>query len=195
MMAKIVTRANSDQIVGWIVEFLCKTPTNLIRIEGVCGSGKTTISRRLAAQGIGAHVEADTFAFKPTRPTAYPQCLRREELDGAISNAVRSGETVILDAICLDEVAPAIRWGHGLKIYVKRLSFSAIDPIWHEGFRLEDDPPTKEPERSVYLYHNRVLPHMNADLIVEFPEDLHRLPEVPYSRERCFDPPNSVIVE
>jgi hypothetical protein len=27
---------------------------------------------------------------------------------------------------------------------------------------------------------------MNADLIVEFPEDLHRLPEVAYSRERCF---------
>ena len=46
----------------------------------------------------------------------------------------------------------------------------------------------------MHLYHLKVLPHINADLIVEFPEDLHRLPELAYSRERCFDPSNSVMV-
>jgi hypothetical protein len=35
---------------------------------------------------------------------------------------------------------------------------------------------------------------MNADLIVEFPEDGHRLWKAPFSRERCFDPPNGVVV-
>jgi hypothetical protein len=84
--------------------------------------------------------------------------------------------------------------GTGLSIYVKRLSFNTIDPIWHTGLRLEDEPPINEPDRSVHLYHLKVLPHMNADLIVESPEDLHRLPKVAYSRERCFDPSNSVMV-
>ena len=69
------------------------------------------------------------------------------------------------------------------------------DPIWHVGFNLEDEPPINEPDRSVHFYHLKYQPHMKADLIVEFPEDGHQLPIAPYSRERCFDPTNSVIVD
>ena len=35
---------------------------------------------------------------------------------------------------------------------------------------------------------------MSADLIVEFPEDFHQLPTIPFSRERCFDPPNGFLI-
>jgi hypothetical protein len=38
------------------------------------------------------------------------------------------------------------------------------------------------------------LPHMNADLIVEYPEEFHRLSK-PFSREHCFDPTNGVVVD
>jgi hypothetical protein len=121
--------------------------------------------------------------------------LKREELDTAIARAISTSTTVILDAVCLEEVAPVQKWGRGLRIYVKKLSFNNVDPIWHVGYNLEDEPPTDEPHRSVHLYHLNTLPHMNADLIVEYPEEFHRLPKMPFSRERCFDPSNSIIMD
>jgi hypothetical protein len=124
----------------------------------------------------------------------YPGCIKQIELDAAIADAIKTENVVILDAVCLEEVAPVQRWGRGLTIYVKILSFNSIDPTWHVGFNLEDEPPINEPDRSVNLYHVKYAPHMKADLIVEFPGDFHQLPKVPFSRERCFDPPNSVFV-
>ena len=194
-MTKIITKSNTDQIASWIVEFLSNAPSNLIRIEGVCGSGKTSIGRKLAERGIGLHIEVDKFATKPPKPSPYRQCLKREELDTAIARAISTSTTVILDAVCLEEVAPVQKWGRGLRIYVKKLSFNNVDPIWHVGYNLEDEPPTDEPHRSVHLYHLNTLPHMNADLIVEYPEEFHRLPKMPFSRERCFDPSNSIIMD
>ena len=193
-MAKIITKSNPDEIVSWITDFASRSPTSPIRIEGVCGCGKTTIARKLAASGIGVHVDFDKFATKRPKPTPYAQCLRTEDLENELTNVVKFGKTVILDAVCLEEVAPVERWGRGLKIYIKQLSFNSVDPIWPVGFHLEDEPPAPEPHRSVHLYHLSALPHMNADLIVEFPEYLHQLSTTPFSRERCFDPPNSVIV-
>ena len=194
-MAKIITKSNTDELAACVAEYLSASPSKLVRIEGVCGSGKTTICRKLAENGIGLHIEIDRFATKLPKPTPYPQCLRQAELNAEIIRAMRTGKTVILDAVCLEEVAPAERWGRGLRIYVKQLSFNSVDPIWHVGINLEDDPPTDEPHRSVHLYHMNCLPHMNADLIVEYPEEFHRLPDVRYSRERCFDPSNSVTVD
>ena len=120
--------------------------------------------------------------------------MKQSELDAAISDAINTGKVVILDAACLAEVAPIQRWGRGLNIYVKRLSFNNVDPIWHEGINLEEEAPINEPHRSVHAYHLNYAPHMHADLIVEFPEEGHRLPDVPFSRERCFDPPSGIIV-
>jgi hypothetical protein len=176
-MAKIITKSNTDEIAGSIARVITNSPTKIVRIEGVCGSGKTTIGRKLAANGIGLHIEVDKFATKPSKPTPYPQCLKLAELNREISRATQTGKTVILDAVCLEEVAPAVQWGRGLRIYVKQLSFNSIDPTWHVGFQLEDEPPTDEPHRSVHLYHLNFLPHMNADLIVEYPEEFHRFPQ------------------
>jgi tRNA A37 threonylcarbamoyladenosine biosynthesis protein TsaE len=52
-MAKIITKSNSDEIAGWIAEFLSSSPSTLLRLEGVCGSGKTTIGRKLSERGVG----------------------------------------------------------------------------------------------------------------------------------------------
>src|SRR5260370_30684088 len=75
MMAKIITKSNSDEIAGWITEFLSSAPSTLVRLEGVCGSGKTTIGRKLSERGVGLHINADKFATKPSKPTPYPQML------------------------------------------------------------------------------------------------------------------------
>jgi hypothetical protein len=193
-MSKIVTKSSTDQLADWITEFLARSPAKLIRIDGVCGSGKTTVSRKLAAKGVGLHIEADKFAVQQLNEIPYSQCLKQDELDAAIAGAIRTGQIVILDAVCLEEVAPVERWGRGLNIYVKMLSFNGAYPIWHAGFNLEDEPPMIEPHRSVHAYHLKYTPHMNADLIIEFSgDDLDQLPKMPLSRERCFDPPNSVV--
>jgi hypothetical protein len=193
-MTSIITKSSSDELAACIAEFTSSSPAKLIRMEGICGSGKTTIARKLAANGVGLHIEVDKFAIQQPKDTPYLDCLRREELDAAIERAIRSDKIVILDAVCLGDVAPIERWGRGISIYVKRLSFNSVDPVWHAGFNLEDDPPSNEPHRSVHHYHLTHEPHMKADLIVEFPDDGHRFWRVPFSRERCFDPPNSVVV-
>lgn len=193
-MAKIVTKSNTDELANWISGFLASSPSNLIRIEGVCGSGKTTIAQKLQSYGAGLHINADDFVVRQAVARPYPDCMKQLELDAAIADAINTGKIVILDAVCLEEVAPVQRWGCGLNIYVKRLSFNNVDPIWHEGVNLQEEAPVNEPHRSVHAYHLKYAPHMKPDLIVEFPEDGHRLPNVPFSRERCFDPPNSVVV-
>jgi hypothetical protein len=194
-MTKIITKSNSDELASRIAEVLASSPAKLIRMEGVCGSGKTTIARKLAANGFGVHIEVDNFATQQPKDTPYKQCLKQEELDAAIQRAIATGRIVILDAVCLGEVAPIERWGRGTSIYVKRLSFNSVDPVWHAGFNLEDDPPLKEPHRSVHYYHLMHEPHMNADLIVEFPEDGHRLWRITFSRDRCFDPSDRVLID
>lgn len=105
-----------------------------------------------------------------------------------ILDALSSNRTVILDAVCLEDVAPYSKWGVGYKVYVKRLSFNATNPAWSEGYNLEDDPPEPEPHRSVHHYHLRCRPHETAQIIIEWPENGHELPKGPFSRERCFDP-------
>jgi hypothetical protein len=193
-MAKIITKSNTDEVANWITEFVASAPSSLIRIEGVCGSGKTTIAQKLQAYGVGLHINADHFVARPSVATPYPGCVKQSELEAAIADAFKTGKVVILDAVCLEEVAPVQRWGSGLNIYVKMLSFNNTDPTWHVGFNLEDEPPVNEPDRSVHLYHLKYRPHLHADLIVEFPEEFHCLPKVPFSRARCFDPPNSIVV-
>lgn len=189
-MTTIITRADSDAIIGSIVELISSSTLRLVRVEGICGSGKTTTSRKLAEKINGVHLELDCFASPREEQRPYIDCLNLDQMDDAIDAAMKSSKVVILDAVCLGEVAPIEKWGRGFTIYVKRLSFNNVDPIWHEGYHLENDPPQIEPHRSVHCYHNRFMPHMNSDLIVEFPEDGHRLPSVPFSRERCFDPPD-----
>jgi hypothetical protein len=116
------------------------TVRKLVRMEGICGSGKSTIARKLAAKGIGLHIEVDKFAVQQPKDTPYLDCLKREELDAAIERAIRSDKIVILDAVCLGDVAPIERWRRGISIHVRRLSFNNVDPVWHAGFNLEDDP-------------------------------------------------------
>lgn len=123
-MAKIITKSNTDEIANWITKFLDGSPSNLIRIEGVCGSGKTSIAQKLQARGVGLHINADHYVVRPSVATTYSGCMKQPELDAAIADAIKADKVVILDAVCLEEVASVQRCGHGLRIYVKMLSFN-----------------------------------------------------------------------
>jgi hypothetical protein len=139
----------------------------LLRFEGFDGVGKSGLAK-LVASRIGAeHVEGDTFACKRDVPTPYWECLSARDLEDAIGEAVESDAPVILDAVCLEKVAPSRRWGRGFVVYVKRLSFNNTNPIWHGGFWLEDEDetPPYEPHHGIVQYHREFSPHERADLI------------------------------
>lgn len=183
-MAKIATVSDAKDAAAVLAKFNHR----LIRIEGFAGVGKTTIARQFADLVGAIHVEGDKFANKATEPTQYRDCIRQ----GAFEAAIRDAETamfLILDAVCLDEIAPIEKWGRGFLVYVKRLSFNNCHaPTWHGGFDLEEEAPTKEPDRSIHLYHSSVRPHERADLILELPQEGHAIPNFTFSRVHCFDP-------
>jgi hypothetical protein len=46
----------------------------------------------------------------------------------------------------------------------------------------------------MHEYHNRVKPHLTADIIIEFPDQLPSISSGKYSRDWCFDPPGAEVI-
>jgi hypothetical protein len=195
MSTTIVTLPTFEAAAEKIVECWRNAGSHkLIRLEGFDGVGKSGLAKLIKEIVVGDHVEGDSFVRKYDKPPPYSACIRQPEFDAAIKRALDSGRVVILDAVCLEEVAPTEKWGRGYVVYVKRL-FNSWDPSWHEGFSLEDEPPIDEVHRSIHLYHTRVKPHEASDLIVELPNDQHTMTRGKFSRDRCFDPPGAKIIQ
>ena len=195
MTIKIATVPTFEAAVEKVVEIWRDAGSpKLIRIEGFNGVGKSGLSK-LIKESIGAEqVEGDKFVNRPDKPLPYNKCIRQLEFDQAIERAIATGRVVILDAVCLDEVAPSNKWGRGFVVYVKRLSLNNPDPIWHDGLNLEGEPPDDEVHRSIHLYHTRVKPDEAADLIIELPERGHSVTKGKFSRHFCFDPPGAEVI-
>jgi hypothetical protein len=165
-----------------------------IRLEGFCGTGKTTIAHGLTTEISAAHVEGDYHVDKFDEPPPYPQCIRQPEFDEVIEALRVLNRPLVLDAVCLEEIAPSAKWGRGLVVYIKRLSFNnSLAPIWHAGLNLTGRAPPDHPELSVHEYHLRFRPHETADLIIEVPEYGHVLPEGAFSRDMCLDLPGAEL--
>jgi hypothetical protein len=167
---------------------------NPIRLEGFAGVGKSGLAKLVVKLVGGEHIAGDHFVSKFDAPPSYRECMRQSEFDCAIVQAFASGRVVVLDADCLEEVAPSTKWGRGFVVYIKRLSFNNQDPIWHGGFHLEDEAPAKEVNRSIHMYNKRVKPHETADLIIELPETGHLMPEGRFDRSMCFDPLGAEVI-
>jgi hypothetical protein len=165
----------------------------LVRFEGFDGVGKTGLADLFCNFVNAVHVKGDAYiAGKHNGP--YQDGIRKADLSATISTNVASGRTVVLDAVCLEDLAPSSQWGRGYLVYVKRLSFNDRDPIWHEGINLDDSLPEHEIARSINEYHRRTKPHLKADLIIEFPERGHTITPDTFDRASCFDPPGSEII-
>ena len=194
MAVKIVTVQTFDAAARRIVEHWMRLgKPRIIRLEGFDGVGKSGLAKIIAPRMGANHVQGDDFAEKQETETPYPNCLRQLDLDQTIGSALASEHPVILDAVCLDQIAPSDRWGRGFVVYIKRLSFNNRNPIWQEGLWFEQDEPANEPRRSIVEYHKQFKPHESADLIIELPEDGHSIPDFSFDRGLCFDPPGADI--
>ena len=193
-IATVATFENAADLVARIWDDAGRP--NLLRMEGFDGVGKSGLAKLVVKLIGAAHVEVDKFAFKAEVPGPYRDCLRRDDLDAEVGSALAMGGPTILDAVCLDEVVPSVRWGRGFAVYVKRLSFNNPTPIWHEGFHLEDksELSSDEPHRGILLYHRNFKPHEHADLIIELPDIGHTISNFAFDRTYCFDPAGADII-
>src|SRR5260370_30239963 len=114
MLTNVLSKIGFQPRTSWAARIWDEAgKPHIIRFEAFDGVGKSGLAK-LVAPKIGAeHVEIDKFAFKPEVEKPYRDCLRKEELDAAIAAVIASGKPVILDAVCLDEVAPRSRWSRG----------------------------------------------------------------------------------
>lgn len=195
MVVRVATVSTFEQAADAVVNLWSRAGrAKVLRFEGFDGVGKSGLAKLVTSRIGGEHIEGDTFAFEPNAPTPYPGCLRRAEFNAAITAAIASGKPLLLDAVCLEEVAPSETWGRGFVVYVKRLSFNNPDPVWHDGYRIEDKLPDIEPARGIVLYHKVARPHDHADLIIELPNEGHRIWQIAFDRGRCLDPPDAEII-
>jgi hypothetical protein len=99
-MVKIATLSTFENSADVVVRLWKQTGRlKLLRFEGFDGVGKTGLAKLVASRIDATHIDGDRFAFKPDLPKPYWECLRREELERAIKEALASERPVILDAV------------------------------------------------------------------------------------------------
>jgi hypothetical protein len=147
---------------------------HLVRIEGVMGSGKSTLADMLAgALGSADVVHGDKFASPDKSDRPYADAIDISALRAHLASLLRKPTWTILEAVCLDEVAPEAAFGRGFVIYVKRVAVVGPDVHPWYGFEEGGAIPERPLFRSIHSYHTRFRPHETADILLVHPEELH----------------------
>lgn len=155
----------------------------LITVDGLLASGKSTLAAALAdvlqcpVIGCDSYLEQDKNTFL--------EALRYDDLHRDLSFASNQSGRVILEGACIREVMRRLSgdFSEALTIYVRRMSTSGN---WDQADELEPTTPsmrravsalTGEPyvtpraRCEVREYHQRYLPHENADILYEWIQD------------------------
>ena len=66
---------------------------------------------------------------------------------------------MVLEGVCLEDVAPEAVFGRGARVYLKRLTVLGPDLCLWQGFDEGGRVPSREVHRSVHLYPMRERPH------------------------------------
>jgi hypothetical protein len=162
-----------SHVLPELVEHVQKSGARLVRIEGVMSAGKTPLAEMLAAALSDANVvHVDKFASPNESDRPYAEAIDVSALHAHLASVLQKPTWTILDAVCLDELAPEATFGRGFVIYVKRVSVIGADlHLWH-GFDEEGGLPERQLLRSIHCYHMRCRPHERADVLLVHPEEL-----------------------
>ncbi len=148
-----------------------------VGIEGHMAAGKTHLSKQLAHDLKGDHIENDNFTFAMLDPDflrdrskneSYVQCINLDRLATKFTTALAESALVIVEGICLRDVLTRIDRQADIFVYVK--SVSRISRIWRRAIDLEDYKTGREKFRDLPFdeleYHSRVRPQDKADLLL-----------------------------
>jgi hypothetical protein len=143
----------------------------LIGIDGIDGSGKTTLSKKLSDELGYTHINLDDYVDRNCG--TFVEHIRYDEL---LSSIHSTQSPVILEGVCLLAVLEKLQRKADLLIYVRRITDYGS---WREEDNCDivgdvdelildanacDIPPLVE---ELIRYHHRYAPHRRADIIYD----------------------------
>jgi hypothetical protein len=158
----------------------CQSGARLIVLQGLTGSGKTTLSERPFSIGAGksVNIEIDQFCrqYIPLRGLRYLQAIDQAALRTRVRAALDSGSpaVVVEGPVAWPLIARIARADlqRVRRVYLKRMMRLKPD-FWVDEDFLKDPArwPPLDFHRSIYQYHARQRPWRDADLVLERIED------------------------
>jgi hypothetical protein len=143
----------------------------LVRVEGLDGVGKSTLSRALSPKLMATYLETDEsrFRFQPEQWTTFVETVHIDAYREEARKALNAGGWVVADSVCLDEVLPEDLFGRGFRIYVMPIETCHGDfSLWSYGADLEREPIGYNGlDMSIRNYHLTFRPHWRADAVVQ----------------------------
>ena len=125
MTCSLGSTASVDELHRRLEIVYAASKKHLIGIDGVDGSGKTTLAKRLAKRFGGSVVSLDDYLDK--NQNAYTLHVRCHELNRAIAN---SQSPILIEGVCLLAVARRCGFSVDVHVYVRRLSKNSL--LWHD---------------------------------------------------------------
>ena len=97
---------------------------SLITVDGLDGSGKSHLARKLAEELKAEHVEIDRFLNQ--KQGGFLDQIRYDELGDALQQS-HAGSSAVVEGCCTQEVMKRAGRVPDLKIYVKKIDVAQVD--------------------------------------------------------------------
>lgn len=142
-----------DEALDCILAEAGRAASQILRIDGHSGVGKTTLAKLLAARLSGQVISVDCFI--PEEPGSTGSRLDNLDVDALrtkVRTACRVGHRVVAEGVRLDEFLPPGEF-HGLSIYLGRYN------------ELSDEARRRK-KLGTDVYHEQYAPESRADIVV-----------------------------
>ena len=97
---------------------LAKRPL-IVSVDGLAGSGKSTLSEQLAVALPPAHLKVDSFVV--SNQGSYLSHLRVSELKERVNSEMKADSVILVDGVCCAAILKRLAVQADLRIYVARL--------------------------------------------------------------------------
>jgi hypothetical protein len=134
-------------------------------------------------------IAGDEFATKHESPPAYHNAFAGASWTPQIAQALSTHSTLILEAICLDDIAPIERWGRGLVVTARPGEGAMADALairigsYSHGSRLEQ----KENKALSKFQWREESVQGNSQMVYVGEGDLSKRATTDHHRIRCID--------